>query len=156
VGKLRTVLQLSVGIRDSAVQLVLTHQHRTVLGGLSAGAAKGFPAERRHPHRPREDGLVDTADTSRTNLAAALALLSRRLSKPQGEVVPPCVYSLHGASTAAPDLTRDSKPRRLWVERRAWCPAGCSPASPVTGGRPHSEPPAESTLASPPWSDKWS
>jgi hypothetical protein len=29
------------------------------------------------PHRPREDGLTHPADTSRSNLAAALALLSR-------------------------------------------------------------------------------
>jgi hypothetical protein len=35
------------------------------------------------PHRLREDGLIHPADTSRTNLAAALRLLSRwRLSKP--------------------------------------------------------------------------
>jgi hypothetical protein len=35
------------------------------------------------PHRPREDWLAHCADTSRTNRAAALALLSRwRLSKP--------------------------------------------------------------------------
>jgi hypothetical protein len=35
------------------------------------------------PHRPREDGLAHPADSSRTNLAAALGLLSRwRLSKP--------------------------------------------------------------------------
>jgi hypothetical protein len=36
------------------------------------------------PHRPREDELGHPADTSRTNLAAALGLLSRwRLSKPR-------------------------------------------------------------------------
>jgi hypothetical protein len=36
------------------------------------------------PHRPREDGLADPAGTSRSNLAAALGLLSRwRLSKPK-------------------------------------------------------------------------
>jgi hypothetical protein len=34
------------------------------------------------PHRPREDGLAHPADTSRSNLAAALGLLSRWLSKP--------------------------------------------------------------------------
>jgi hypothetical protein len=36
----------------------------------------------RPPHRPREDGLTHPADASRSNLAFALALLSRwRLSK---------------------------------------------------------------------------
>jgi hypothetical protein len=35
------------------------------------------------PHRPREDGLIHPADTSRTNLASVLGLLpSWRLAKP--------------------------------------------------------------------------
>ena len=34
------------------------------------------------PHRPREDGLTRPADTSRSNIASALGLLSRRLSEP--------------------------------------------------------------------------
>jgi hypothetical protein len=41
-------------------------------------------AECRHPHRPREDGLTHPAHASRSNLASAVALLSRwRLSNPE-------------------------------------------------------------------------
>jgi hypothetical protein len=53
-------------------------------------------AERRHPHRPREGGLAHTADTSSTNLAAALSLLSRwRRSKPKGSVLSDASSSQH-------------------------------------------------------------
>jgi hypothetical protein len=42
------------------------------------------------PRRSREDGLLQPADPPRSNLAAALGLLSRwRLSKPLGETTPP-------------------------------------------------------------------
>ena len=43
--KLRTVLQLSVGIRDSAVQLVLTHQ-RAGEGGVGVLGNPGSGGER--------------------------------------------------------------------------------------------------------------
>jgi hypothetical protein len=46
-------------------------------------AAQVRAAERRHPTGRERMGLTHPADTSRSNLAAALALLSRwRLSKP--------------------------------------------------------------------------
>ena len=51
------------------------------LGGAPRQGSVFFSAERRQ-HRPREDGFAHPADTSRTNLADALGLRSRRLSKP--------------------------------------------------------------------------
>jgi hypothetical protein len=53
-------------------------------------------ANRRHTTGPREDGLAHSADTSRSNLASPLAVLSRRLSKPN--------TSLPTASGRRPDV----------------------------------------------------
>ena len=60
---------------------------RVVEGGGRLGCGvqqrRWREAECRHPSRQREDRLTHPADTSRSNLAAALALLSRwRLPKP--------------------------------------------------------------------------
>jgi hypothetical protein len=63
------------------------------------------------PHRPREGGLAYPADTSRTNLAAALALRSRwRLSKPLLWTINPkqdCFF-VFGSGCAT------LRPRGLW------------------------------------------
>jgi hypothetical protein len=74
-----------------AVELALPLAERTVGASPLSLVAHRSPfspqrrwraAERRHPHRPQEDRLAHPADTSISNLAAALGLLSRRLSKP--------------------------------------------------------------------------
>jgi hypothetical protein len=48
------------------------------VGSPASYRGAGFTVSRASPpHRPREEGLAHPADTSRTNLAAALGLLSR-------------------------------------------------------------------------------
>jgi hypothetical protein len=64
-----------------------TPYHPWVSGGdcvvANAKVRVRFPAAASPPHMPREDGLAHPAEPSRSNLAAALCLLSRwRLSKP--------------------------------------------------------------------------
>jgi hypothetical protein len=55
----------------------------SILNGFRLPAAPVESSRASPPHSPREDGLDHPADTSISNLAAALALLSRwRLSKP--------------------------------------------------------------------------
>jgi hypothetical protein len=56
-----------------------TRQDPTLLRPWVCSRGGGFPVEgsRAAPHRPQEDGLAHPADTSRSNLAAALGLLSR-------------------------------------------------------------------------------
>jgi hypothetical protein len=50
---------------------------------LSVSVFKEVESSRASPlHRPRKDGFAHPADTSRPNLAEALALLSRRLATP--------------------------------------------------------------------------
>jgi hypothetical protein len=59
--------------------LVTTNLSGSGSSGEAVESSRASP-----PHRSREDRLTHPADTSRSNLAAALALLSRwRVSKPQ-------------------------------------------------------------------------
>jgi hypothetical protein len=74
------------------------------------------------PHRPREDELAHPADASRTNLAAALGVLSRWLSITSPQVIwAPSRGGLTGAGRLGAEESRNTQMLNQMLARTADC-----------------------------------